>query len=251
MEWQEREGGRVLEADLPGALATFTTRLGGVSGGPFASLNLGLLTGDEPSHVRENRRRAALAAGVAPQSVLIGHQVHGAEITRREAAPRPNPYAEPASAPPKVDGQVTSTPGLAPAVLVADCLPVAVAGPAGIAMLHCGWRGLAAGIVDRGAQEVRATHAAIGPGIGPCCYEVGPEVLEAFARLGDGMADGRMLDLRAVASRLLEEAGVRAVEISELCTSCNAELFYSHRRDEGRTGRQAGLVRHAAAGRAG
>jgi polyphenol oxidase len=82
----------------------------------------------------------------------------------------------------------------------------------------------------------------VGPGVGPCHYEVGEEVLEAFAPLGDGIADGRMLDLREVTRRLLERAGVADVEISDLCTSCEPGLFYSHRRDRGDTGRQAGLV---------
>jgi hypothetical protein len=108
-------------------------------------------------------------------------------------------------------------------------------------MLHCGWRGLAAGIVARGATAVGATSAAIGPGIGPCCYEVGEEVLTEFDDL-DGVALGRMLDLTAVATALLERAGVSGIEPSGLCTSCNPELFYSHRRDDGRTGRQAGLA---------
>ena len=143
---------------------------------------------------------------------------------------------------PEVDGHVTAEPGLALLVFVADCLPVALAGPGGVAMLHCGWRGLAAGIVARGAEAVGATHAAIGPGIGPCCYEVGDEVLGAFAGLGDGVAAGRMLDLAEVARRLLREAGVEQVESAGLCTSCEAELFFSHRRDAGRTGRQAGLA---------
>jgi YfiH family protein len=243
VEWTERDGVRVLEAELPAAKATFTTRIGGVSEGPFESLNLGLLTGDESAAVRENRRRAARAADVGPDDVLIGYQVHGPEIQRREEPPVPNPFASPASTPARVDGQATAQPGLAPLVLVADCLPVALSGDRGVAMIHCGWRGLAGGIVARGTDEVGARAAAVGPGIGPCCYEVGDEVLETFAGLGDGIAEGRMLDLRAVASRLLSKAGVDAIEVSELCTSCNPELFYSHRRDEGRTGRQAGMVR--------
>ena len=107
----------------------------------------------------------------------------------------------------EVDGHVIAEPGLAPLVFVADCLPVALAGPGGVAMLHCGWRGLAAGIVARGAEAVGATDAAIGPGIGPCCYEVGEEVLGAFAGLGEGIADGRMLDLPEVARRLLARPG--------------------------------------------
>ncbi len=126
-------------------------------------------------------------------------------------------------------------------VYTADCLPVALAGPGGAAILHCGWRGLAAGIVAEGVAAVGATHAAIGPGIGPCCYEVGDEVLGAFAGLGEGIAAERMLDLPEVARRLLREAGVEQVESAGLCTRCEPELFFSHRRDGG-PGRQAGLV---------
>jgi hypothetical protein len=113
-------------------------------------------------------------------------------------------------------------------------------------MLHCGWRGLAAGIVGRGVEEVEARAAAVGPGIGPCCYEVGDDVRDAFGDLGEGISNGRMLDLREVAHRLLVAAGVERIEISELCTSCHPELFFSHRRDRGRTGRQAGLIWMAA-----
>jgi copper oxidase (laccase) domain-containing protein len=109
-------------------------------------------------------------------------------------------------------------------------------------MVHCGWRGLAAGIVEHGTRKVDASAAAVGPGIGPCCYEVGPEVLDRFDELGEGIAEGRMLNLPEVARRLLERAGVAQIEISEMCTSCNRELFFSHRRDGARTGRQAGLV---------
>ena len=110
-------------------------------------------------------------------------------------------------------------------------------------MIHCGWRGLAGGIAERGVQEVGATSAAIGPGIGRCCFEVGEEVLDAFAPLGDGVAAGRMLDLPEVARRSLRAAGVERVQSADLCTSCTPERFFSHRRDAGRTGRQAGFAR--------
>jgi len=231
-----------LESELPGARAAFTTRLGGVSKGPYTSLNVAILTGDQRDAVRENRHRVAGAHGLRPERVLIGRQVHGAEIATHEAAPQPSAYAEPGPELPEVDGHATDRAGLAPLVMVADCLPVALAGPGGVAMIHCGWRGLSAGIVERGSEAVGATAAAVGPGIGPCCYEVGEEVLEAFAGLGEGVSEGRMLDLREVARRLLERAGVGSVEASELCTKCNPELFYSHRRDGERTGRQAGVV---------
>jgi polyphenol oxidase len=244
MRWCEGDGVRWLEADLPDGRAAFTTRLGGVSEEPFESLNLGILAGDEADAVRENRRRAAGVLGLDAGSVLMGVQVHGARIMRREIAPDPNPYADPGPRPvaAEADGQATSAPGLAPVVLVADCLPVALSGPDGVAMVHCGWRGLAGGIVARGVREVGARSAAIGPGIGPCCYEVGEEVLERFASLGPGISSERMLDLREVAVRLLDRAGVPDVQVADLCTSCNPDLFFSHRRDGERTGRQAGFV---------
>jgi YfiH family protein len=231
MEWREAGGVRWLEADLDGARAAFSTRLGGVSEPPHDSLNLGLLTDDSEEAVTGNRGRLARALGFAPEQVVFARQVHG---TRLIEYPRAGGVVE-------ADGHVVTQPGLAPLVFAADCLPVALRGPGGVAMVHAGWRGLAGGIVAAGAEAVGATRAAIGPGIGPCCYEVGEEVLSAFAGLGD-VADGRMLDLPKVARRLLAEAGVEQVESAGLCTSCEPELFFSHRRDAGRTGRQAGIA---------
>jgi polyphenol oxidase len=242
MEWRQRQGLRWLGADLGGARAAFSTRLGGVSDPPFDALNLGVLTEDTGDTVLENRRRLAAALGLAPERIPIGLQVHGGELAFHSTPQQSSPFAQPGSAIPKVDGHVVPGPGLAPLVFVADCLPVALSGPGGVAMLHCGWRGLAAGIVAAGAEAVGATDAAIGPGIGPCCYEVGSEVLEAFSALGGGIAEERMLDLPEVTRRLLREAGVERVESAGLCTSCEPELFFSHRRDAGRTGRQAGIA---------
>jgi purine-nucleoside/S-methyl-5'-thioadenosine phosphorylase / adenosine deaminase len=236
------DGVRRLEAELPGARVAFTTRLGGISEGVFESLNLGLLTGDDRARVAENRERAAHALDTEPACVLSGHQVHGAVLQARGAPAEPNGFAEPGAQLVEADGQVTAAPGLVPCVLVADCLPVALAGPEGVAMLHCGWRGLAAGILSAGAAAVGARAAAIGPGIGRCCYEVGEEVLAAFAALGEGIAAGRRLDLEEVARRLLSREGVDAVESAGTCTSCHPELFFSHRRDGGTTGRQAGFA---------
>src|SRR5204863_2851144 len=102
----------------------------------------------------------------------------------------PAAFADPAPGLPESDGHVTARRGLVPLVFVADCLPVALAGDGAVAMIHCGWRGLAAGIVERGVNAAGATAAAIGPGIGPCCYEVGEEVLAAFGPLGPEIASG-------------------------------------------------------------
>ncbi len=116
--------------------------------------------------------------------------------------------------PPEADGHVTDAPSLPMLVLVADCLPVAVRGSKGLAMLHCGWRGLAGRLVDDAVALVEGSHAVIGPGIGPCCFEVGPEVRTAFESLGEGIADGRMCDLPEVARRVLARAGVTEIESS-------------------------------------
>jgi purine-nucleoside/S-methyl-5'-thioadenosine phosphorylase / adenosine deaminase len=247
MEWRERDGVRWLQADLGGATAAFSTRLGGASEPPFDSLNLGILTEDRSPAVTENRRRLASALGFAPEHVAFGLQVHGLNLATHDGPPlvcsfRSDSGQKEQLAPPEVDGHVITRPGIAGLVFVADCLPVALRGPGGVAMVHAGWRGLAGGILDSAAEAVGATDAAIGPGIGPCCYEVGEEVLAAFAPYGPGIAHGRMLDLPEAARRALGAAGVKAVESANLCTSCEADLFFSHRRDRGRTGRQAGIA---------
>jgi YfiH family protein len=226
---------------LPGARVLFSTREGGISEGPYESLNLGLLTGDDRGRVIENRRRLAGLAGVAPESVAMGWQVHGTDIRDWDEPDPDRAFLDPQGGHLKVDGHVVRRPGMAALVLVADCLPVAIAGDDGVAMLHCGWRGLAGGIIRRGSERVRGRAAAVGPGIGQCCYEVGDEVLEAFADY-DGVAEGRMLNLRAIAEAQLRAAGIERVEHVDQCTSCRGDLFFSHRRDKGVTGRQGGIA---------
>jgi polyphenol oxidase len=253
MEWREVDGLRWLEAAMPGATAAFTARQGGVSEAPFHALNLGILTADSEAAVIANRKRLAAALGFAPDRIAITHQVHGSNLVTHPDPgslrwsfasydPGDEQRGPGKREAPEADGHVIAASGAAALVFVADCVPVALSGPGGVAMLHCGWRGLAAGIIAKGASAIAATDAAIGPSIGPCCYQVGEEVLAGFDRLGEGVAAGRMLDLPAVARALLSEAGVERIESSGLCTSCEAELFFSHRRDRGRTGRQAGMV---------
>jgi len=221
---------------LLGGQALFTTRRGGVSEGPYASLNVGRWIDDDAEAVDRNRRILAETVGVPLDALLQGRQVHGNRVERRALGD---------GALPEADGHATATPGLAPTVITADCLPVALIGPKAVAMVHAGWRGLAAGVVEEGIKAVRELsgeselQAAIGPGAGACCYEVGPEVHAAF---GQPATRGR-IDLKAIAAERLHAAGVAAVHDVDLCTICSdPALLFSHRRDNGVTGRQAGVA---------
>lgn len=234
--------GEHLAVELGPARALFTTRRGGVSTGPFASLNLGLYTEDGAEAVRRNREILAGEIGTTWDRVAQGLQVHETTVRRVVEPPAGEPR-EPA------DGQATALRGVPAVVLVADCLPVVLAAPGAVAVLHCGWRGLAGGIVAEGVEALRELaaepgplRAAIGPGIGPCCFEVGDEVRDAFSDLGADPRRGRNLDLPLIARRRLEHAGADEVHDAGLCTACHPELFFSHRRDRGVTGRQAGAA---------
>lgn len=232
----------MIELDLAGARVAFTDRRGGVSEGPYDSLNLGILTDDDPQSVAENRRRLAVALDRDPERVAMGWQVHGDEIREWNGAPEQSGFAHAGADLPKVDGHTTTTKDVPLLVLVADCLPLALVSETRATMLHCGWRGLAAGIIERGVDQfAEPPRAVLGPAIGACCYEVGEEVLAEFADL-QGVANGRMLSLHAVAQQKLLARGVTAIDSFPLCTSCRSDLFFSHRRDDGVTGRQAGLV---------
>jgi YfiH family protein len=238
-----------IEAALPGGRVAFSTRLGGQSEGPFTSLNLGILTDDDPELVARNRTKLALTLERDPAGVAMGWQVHGTDVQVHTSPPRPSGYVRRGTDLAKVDAQATDDPGVTPMVLTADCVPLALSSSGAVAMVHCGWRGVAGGIVDRAVEACRELadadpgelSAALGPGIGSCCYEVGDEVRSAF---GIDAGDGATLDLPLAVRRALEQAGVCAEQISDtgLCTSCHPDLFFSHRRDGGITGRQAGLV---------
>ena len=216
----------------------FSTREGGVSEGPFASLNLGRATADEPERVDENRRRLCAEAGAAPEALAMNYQHHSADVLK----------ALPGSRGERGDGLWTDDPGLPVLALTADCLPIAVArangaGPA-LAVLHAGWRGLLSGIATSGVAALGGGRAAaiVGPGIGPCCYDVGEEVAAPFrAAFGPDVVRGGKLDLWSAAERALRAAGCAQVERIDLCTACNPDRFFSHRRDDGVTGRQGVL----------
>ena len=227
------------EAAPTGVEVAFTSRVGGVSSGAFRSLNLGALTADDAPNVAENRRRAVAAVG-GDAAATMAWQVHGADVREVDGRPAPGRFLEPGVEPfPKSDGLVTSLSTRPLVLLTADCLPVAIGRADGrrLALLHAGWRGLVAGIIGRGVEAVGGdVTAAVGPGAGPCCYEVGEDVGEVLrGRFGDVVRDGKA-DLWLAARRALEGAGV--TDVAGECTICGGERYFSHRRDRGTTGRQ-------------
>ena len=219
----------------PGYEVAFSTRQGGVSEGPFESLNLGKLTRDTEENVEENRRRLCAALSVDARRLTFNRQRHSAVVHRAVGGRRGTDG----------DGIWTDEPGVPMLAFTADCVPVAVVGaerPA-LALLHVGWRGLLEGIVREGVRALgHVGRAAVGPGIGPCCYVVGEEVAGPFReRFGDDVLVGRNLDLWTATERALRDAGVGDIDRFDLCTSCNEGLFFSHRRDGGMTGRQGAI----------
>jgi hypothetical protein len=223
----------VIRWEADGYQVAFTTRVGGVSEGPFASLNLGRKSGDDPERVDENRRIACEAIGADVERLALNFQLHSARVLPAAAAMRGE----------HADGLWTDEPGLPILAMSADCLPIVLArvGKPGVAVLHAGWRGLLAGIVTAGTDALGGEKlvAAVGPAIGPCCYEVGEEVAAPFReRFGHDVMRGNRLDLWTSAERALRAAGVERVDRFDRCTACEPESFFSHRRDAGITGRQ-------------
>jgi YfiH family protein len=217
----------------------FSTRRGGVSEGQFESLNLGLLTEDDPLNVAENRRRLCDAVGTDVDRLAMNRQVHAAAINRAEAGERGKPG----------DGLWTDEAGVPMLKVTADCLPIALArtnGRPALALLHAGRLGLLEGIVEAGIAALgKRVAAVVGPGIGPCCYEVGREIRAAYEdRFGRSVIAGRSLDLWTAAELVLREGGVDSIERLDLCTACAPDQFFSHRRD-GATGRQ-GVIGYVA-----
>ena len=227
----------------------YTTRDGGVSAPPHDALNLGGLVGDDPARVAENWRRLERATGLGFARVK---QVHGARVLRATAPGEPTEEA---------DVVVSSAAGVAACVSVADCVPILVADPetGAVAAVHAGWRGTLAGaaaaavaaLAREGGAPPSRFLAAIGPSIGPCCYEVSEELAARFrAELGSTVAPGAgpsgspHLDLWASNAGVLARAGVspERIEVLGRCTSCERDLFFSHRRDAGRTGRQVAFI---------
>lgn len=236
----------------------FTTRIGGLSPAPYNSLNLVSLVNDPDAdantNVAENFRRVRKALGCRQHIRVQVNQVHGCEVWHPPAEP-----VRPVDAP-RADAIATDKHGQLLMVRVADCVPILLSSRDGraVSAIHAGWRGVIAGVVKRSAESViqlsgsDATHvlAAIGPCIGVEQFEVGPEVVEAFESAGLGLAvvrDGYPkphIDLVAAVAEQLRQAGIPSEQIdrTDRCTYTCADEFFSHRRDNGRTGRQAALI---------
>ena len=233
----------------PNVVAFTTTRQGGVSAGPYASLNLAAHVGDDPAAVEENRRRLGEALELPSRPCWL-EQVHGAGVLEAQGIPEGAP---PRAA--RADASITRTPGVVCAVLTADCLPILLCDEAGtaVAAIHAGWRGLAAGVIEAAVSRLRskATHwlAWLGPAIGKDAYEVGDEVRDALVRQSEEAAGafvrnraGRwQADLRRLSRLRLEALGVKNVHDCGLCTFSDPERLFSHRRD-GTCGRVATVI---------
>jgi len=192
------------------------------------------MTGDDPANVRENRRLVCAELGADPDALSMNRQRHTADVHRALAGRRGE----------EGDGLWTDEHGLPLLAIVADCLPIAIARVNGrtpaLAVLHAGWRGLLEGIASKGVMALGGglVAAAIGPSIGPCCYEVRKDVSEPFRRaFGLGLLRDGKLDLRSAAERALRAAGVARIDRFDLCTACNPNLFFSQRR----TGKPRGV----------
>jgi YfiH family protein len=231
-----------------GFLVAFTERAGGVSQGVFRSLNMGYGSGDEPEAVLENRRRVCRTLGI--ERFAAARQVHGAARVPVGRALAGDGFDVPGRWAGTGDVLVARDRETAVAVLVADCVPVALADPCGIlAVVHAGWRGVAAGVLASALEpfpSMAGVRAVVGPAVRADHYEVGEEVVSAVARAPGGGSDpavdrrtGRTrLDLPDTVVRILRAHGVRRFERAEECTACEGERFFSYRRD-GRSGRQA------------
>lgn len=231
----------------------FLTRKGGVSAPPFASLNLSVSVGDDPAAVAENLRRAFAAIGLQAEEVVTAWLIHGNRVALVNAHHQGKILEG-------VDGLITAERGLALFMRFADCIPVLLAEPAlpAVGIVHVGWRGLAAGILEAALEAFEVhlgcrpstLHAALGPGIGGCCYAVGAEVVEALQpRLGGALPLYRMngvwhLDLPEAVRLHLHHLGVPSVIAAGVCTACHLEDWYSHRAEKGRTGRFGAWIRN-------
>lgn len=239
--WRERAAGTpggapyvTPEPEPSDAKIWFFTRKGGVSKAPYDALNISTLVGDEPSAVEENRSRIRTTMN-GRHSAWV-RQVAGDGVVRVDEGRFSG----------EGDALVTEKEGFSLAVAIADCVPVALVGDGVVSMVHSGWRGTLAGISGKAAKEMggpSSLRVYIGPGIRRCCYEVSEEIAGKFVeRFGVEVVDGRMLSLAGAIRANLREAGVTEVHDLGLCTGCRTDLFYSHRKEGPKTGRNLAAV---------
>ncbi len=248
----------------PEVIAAVSMRDGGVSVGPYHSANMSFSAGDDPACVRENRRRYLTALGIDPETIVSTNQVHGTRIVTVGKSDRGRGALSPETAIDQCDGLLTATPGVPLTMNFADCTPIFLYDPIKkiAALVHGGWRGTVGNIAGAAVQEMENRFgtnpkdilAAIGPAIGPCCFEVGEEVIKEFAKLfapPDLAAlvkekeNGRFLfNLPEANRRLLLQAGLREgnIENCNLCTYCHNDTFFSYRKEKGKTGRHMGVI---------
>ena len=239
----------------------FSTRLGGVSEGIFASLNLGFNRGDNPDHVRENYHRFCAAIGTDVNGIVMTGQVHGTEIRTATPALIKSDVCAPTEY--DCDGLITDHPGLVLTIFTADCIPILLYDPVRrvISAVHAGWRGTAQNIAGKAVQKMQQDYgchtenilASIGPGISQCCFETHADVPDAMTDSLGALAEPHItvlkngkfrVDLKGINAALLEHAGLLSdhIEVSTDCTACLHETYWSHRVTQGRRGSQAAMI---------
>ena len=230
-----RDGLRVFTDDAAfseGLMVAFTDRHGGVSRPPYDSLNLGALVGDSPISLERNRERVAAALGFKADAVARARQVHGIDVAR---------VGKERGSVGDADILVTERRGVVLTISTADCVPVVVANAGMVAIAHAGWRGLVGGAIEKAMVALGGVERAwVGPSIHACCYEVGPEVIDAFEKAGLPVAGADRVDPGRAAISVLRREGVTDVKVTTVCTGCD-QRFFSYRRD-GVTGRQGAFV---------
>ena len=236
----------------------FTTRLGGVSTGKFDSLNLSISQGDDPANVTENYRRIGRELGVTPEDIVNARQIHSDTVLAVDAAFRGTVTGKTQG--PLCDGMITNTPGLALFVSTADCTPILLSDPVtgAVGAVHAGWRGTASAIAARAVEAMTAHYgcdpknirAAIGPNAGVCHFETDADVPEAMvAAFGEEVnafihpkGNKYYVNLKEINALILRRAGVTDIAVSDQCTMCRPDRFWSHRVTLGQRGAQGGII---------